>query len=92
MTSATSTSVKTASAQLVSAVFDEKTPGSLASVMNSTVRAGRLVRDRVSLDTFRVLSSIDEELTAARRNVQDYPLSALQEVALLRQVGIHHTF
>ncbi len=72
--------LEAATAQLVAAVFDEKRLGTLTSVVASTLRAGRLVRDRISLDTFRVLSSIDEELIAARRDVEGHPLGTLQDV------------
>ena len=36
--------------------------GSLVSVVRATLRAGRLVRDRISTDTWRVLAALDDEL------------------------------
>jgi uncharacterized circularly permuted ATP-grasp superfamily protein/uncharacterized alpha-E superfamily protein len=51
-----------AEAQLVAAVRDRDNVGSLAAVVAATVRAGRLVRDRISADTWRVLAALDEEL------------------------------
>jgi uncharacterized circularly permuted ATP-grasp superfamily protein/uncharacterized alpha-E superfamily protein len=51
-----------AEAQLLAAVRDPASVGSLAAVVRSTLRAGRLVRDRISMDTWRVLASLDEEL------------------------------
>jgi uncharacterized alpha-E superfamily protein len=47
---------------LTTAIFDGNNSGSLASVVRSTLRAGRVVRDRISMDTWRVLASLDEEL------------------------------
>ncbi len=45
----------------MAAVRDSSSVGSLAAVIHSTVRAGRLVRDRISIDTWRVLAALDEE-------------------------------
>jgi uncharacterized circularly permuted ATP-grasp superfamily protein/uncharacterized alpha-E superfamily protein len=52
-----------AEAQLDAAVRDLNNVGSLAAVVRSTLRAGRLVRDRISLDTWRVLAALDEEVS-----------------------------
>jgi len=54
-------SLKGAEAQLVAAVCDAGNVGSLVSVVRSTLHAARLVRDRISLDTWRVLATLDEE-------------------------------
>jgi uncharacterized alpha-E superfamily protein len=51
-----------AEAQLDAAVCDLNNVGSLAAVVRATLRAGRLVRDRISLDTWRVLAALDEEV------------------------------
>jgi uncharacterized circularly permuted ATP-grasp superfamily protein/uncharacterized alpha-E superfamily protein len=51
-----------AEAQLVAAVRDADSVGSLASVVRATIQAGRRVRDRISLDTWRVLAALDEEV------------------------------
>jgi len=53
--------------QLVSAVFDAERVGTLAAVVRATLRTGRLVRDRISTDTWRVLASLDEDLSAAEK-------------------------
>jgi uncharacterized circularly permuted ATP-grasp superfamily protein/uncharacterized alpha-E superfamily protein len=51
-----------ATKQLVHGVFGEEAVGSLRSVVKATLRAGRLVRDRISTDTWRVLSALGDEL------------------------------
>jgi uncharacterized circularly permuted ATP-grasp superfamily protein/uncharacterized alpha-E superfamily protein len=51
-----------AEAQLIAAVRDQSSVGSLAAVVRATLRAGRLVRDRISTDTWRVLAALDEEV------------------------------
>ncbi len=56
-----------AEAQLVAAVTDAGNVGSLASVVRSIRHAARLVRDRISLDTWRVLAALDEELASLAR-------------------------
>lgn len=55
-------SLANAEAQLVAAVSDTECAGSLASVIRATLRAGRLVRDRISMDTWRVLATLGDEL------------------------------
>jgi uncharacterized alpha-E superfamily protein len=49
-------------AELLASVCDATRRGSLSAVMKSTLRSGRVVRDRISMDTWRVLSTLDEEL------------------------------
>ncbi len=48
---------------LTASVFDANAAGSLASVVRATLRSGRVVRDRISMDTWRVIASLDEELS-----------------------------
>jgi uncharacterized alpha-E superfamily protein len=73
-----------AEAKLVAAVRDPANLGSLASVVRATLRAGRLVRDRISTDTWRVLAALDEELAAIEAISGPDRLSAL--VDLLNRV------
>jgi uncharacterized circularly permuted ATP-grasp superfamily protein/uncharacterized alpha-E superfamily protein len=54
--------LEAAEAQLAAAVGDSNVPGSLASVIRATLRSGRVVRDRISMDTWRVLGALDEGL------------------------------
>jgi len=56
-----------AEAQLGAAVKDGACMGSLAAVVRATLRAGRVVRDRISLDTWRVLAALDEQATTIER-------------------------
>jgi uncharacterized circularly permuted ATP-grasp superfamily protein/uncharacterized alpha-E superfamily protein len=54
--------LKQREAELFAAVVDPEVAGSLAAVVNATLRAGRTVRDRISMDTWRVLAGLDEQL------------------------------
>jgi uncharacterized circularly permuted ATP-grasp superfamily protein/uncharacterized alpha-E superfamily protein len=56
--------LEAAEAQLVAAVCDPQSMGSLAQVVKLALRSGRLVRDRISIDTWRVLSTLDEAVSA----------------------------
>jgi uncharacterized alpha-E superfamily protein len=51
-----------AEAQLMAALRDADNLGSLTAVVRATLRAGRVVRDRISIDTWRVLAALDEEV------------------------------
>ncbi len=51
-----------AEAQLIAAMCDASSVGSLASVVKATLRVGRMVRDRISIDTWRVLAALDEDV------------------------------
>ncbi len=51
--------------ELLAALTDPGPQGSLVAVINSALRVGRTVRDRISLDTWRVLASLSEDLRAA---------------------------
>lgn len=57
-------SLDAAEAQVIAAVRDGASNGSLASIVNLALRAGRLVRDRISIDTWRVLATLDESIGA----------------------------
>lgn len=72
--------LEAAEQQLVSAVFDAERVGTLAAVVRSTLRTGRLVRDRISTDTWRVLASLDDELAAAERLPATERLASLSEL------------
>ncbi len=47
------------------AVADATAPGSLVAVLANALRVGRTVRDRISLDTWRVLAASSEDLRAS---------------------------
>jgi uncharacterized circularly permuted ATP-grasp superfamily protein/uncharacterized alpha-E superfamily protein len=59
-----------AEAQLIASVRDQSNGGSLAAVVRATLRAGRLVRDRISTDTWRVLAALDEEVARLEQSGQ----------------------
>lgn len=69
-----------ATRQLVAGVFDETMKGSLRSVVRATLRAGRLVRDRISTDTWRVLAALDDELHTREDELARDPLGTLHVV------------
>jgi uncharacterized circularly permuted ATP-grasp superfamily protein/uncharacterized alpha-E superfamily protein len=50
--------------RLMAAVRDTGTVGSLASVVKAALRVGRLVRDRISLDTWRLITTLDGTVEA----------------------------
>lgn len=52
--------------ELLGVIADAERTGSLRFHLNALIRAGRSVRDRLSNDTSRVLSSLDQELRHAR--------------------------
>jgi len=47
---------------LLISIFGEDGTGTLKVVLRSALRAGRLVRDRISTDTWRILTSLQQEL------------------------------
>jgi uncharacterized circularly permuted ATP-grasp superfamily protein/uncharacterized alpha-E superfamily protein len=51
--------------QLLAGLFDSHHAGSLVSVGRHILRVARMVRDRVSADTWRVLTTLDDELRDA---------------------------
>jgi uncharacterized alpha-E superfamily protein len=48
--------------ELLEALFATDHPGTLRSAIESTHRVGRVVRDRISTDTWRILTSLQQEL------------------------------
>ncbi|WP_417395334.1 circularly permuted type 2 ATP-grasp protein [Gimesia chilikensis] len=54
---------------LPTAVFDETLSASLRSIINELFRLGSIVRDRVSLDTWRIIRRIDKGFQPARFGV-----------------------
>jgi len=65
--------------ELIAAVLDESVPGSLRAAVSATLRTGRLVRDRISTDTWRVLAALEDELRDAERNLRHDRLSVLHD-------------
>ena len=72
--------LRAATDQLVASVFDESGVGTLRAVLRSMLRAGRLVRDRISTDTWRVLAALDDEVQASEVELARDPLGVLHEV------------
>jgi uncharacterized circularly permuted ATP-grasp superfamily protein/uncharacterized alpha-E superfamily protein len=68
-------------AQLLESLLDPEHPGSLGAVGRRVLRAARMVRDRLSADTWRVLSTLDDDLRPAPEDAR--PLSLGAAVALL---------
>jgi uncharacterized circularly permuted ATP-grasp superfamily protein/uncharacterized alpha-E superfamily protein len=73
-------SLRAAEQQLLHSVFGDEGTGTLKVVLRSTLRVGRLVRDRISTDTWRVLAALDDELRAAEDDLERDPLGRTQEV------------
>ncbi|HMI91859.1 MAG TPA: circularly permuted type 2 ATP-grasp protein [Polyangiales bacterium] len=70
---------RAAERELVRAVLDETVAGSLHSAVRSTLRTGRLVRDRISTDTWRVLAALEDELLIAEREADHDTLGVLYD-------------
>src|SRR4051794_38286064 len=68
-------------AQLLESLLDPEHPGSLGAVGRRVLRAARMVRDRLSADTWRVLSTLDDDLRPSPGEAR--PLSLGAAVALL---------
>ncbi len=73
------TTLADATQQVSAAVFDAQCAGSLKAVVHATLRAGRLVRDRISTDTWRVLAALDDELLSTDSLQGQNALSALHD-------------
>lgn len=71
--------LQTARQQLIDAVWGEHGGGTVKAAVRSALRAGRLVRDRISTDTWRVLAALGDDL---HEDVDPSrgTLAALQEV------------
>jgi uncharacterized circularly permuted ATP-grasp superfamily protein/uncharacterized alpha-E superfamily protein len=54
--------VRSIERELLDAVFATDHPGTLRSAIEATHRVGRVVRDRISTDTWRILTSLQQEL------------------------------
>lgn len=76
----------TCETDLLEAVTQERVGGSLVGALRSTLRVGRAVRDRLSYDTWRILSSLEEhvgrfEALSNREQLSQLP-NALNQVII----------
>jgi uncharacterized circularly permuted ATP-grasp superfamily protein/uncharacterized alpha-E superfamily protein len=69
----------TAESEFVTAVCDANFNGSVVNALRSALRVSRVVRDRVSYDTWRVLSSLDEMITRLAAESSHRDLSRLTD-------------
>jgi uncharacterized circularly permuted ATP-grasp superfamily protein/uncharacterized alpha-E superfamily protein len=69
---------------LPAAVFDERQPGSLRFTLSAMQRVASIVRDRLSLDSWRIVTRVDEQFRLPRRGTLDLSdlLVMLNEVML----------
>ena len=67
--------------QLLAALLDSNRPGSFAAVAQNVLRTARMVRDRLSADTWRVLTALDE--LRAPPAIADSPVPVPTAAALL---------
>ncbi len=63
--------------ELPSAIFDEGQPGSLRSTLNSLHRTASIVRDRISVDSWRILRQIDQDFVRPKLRPHVEPSDAL---------------
>ena len=64
-------------------LYDDQQPGSLQSILASLVRVAKVVRDRISLDSWRILNRVDDDFHPG------YPLgvvSLADVLAMLNQM------
>jgi uncharacterized circularly permuted ATP-grasp superfamily protein/uncharacterized alpha-E superfamily protein len=66
--------------QLIDAVRGEEGGGTLKAAVRSSLRAGRLVRDRISADTWRVLAALGDDLREGAPDPRLTTLRGLQDV------------
>jgi uncharacterized alpha-E superfamily protein len=66
--------------QLIDAVRGEEGGGTLKAAVRSSLRAGRLVRDRISADTWRVLAALGDALREGAPDPRLTSLRGLQDV------------
>ncbi|HEX8324351.1 MAG TPA: circularly permuted type 2 ATP-grasp protein [Tepidisphaeraceae bacterium] len=64
---------------LLSFLFDPKYPGGLRTNVNSVYRLARLLRDRVSVDAWRILQSVETNLTQFKCDL-DEPLAGVGDL------------
>jgi uncharacterized circularly permuted ATP-grasp superfamily protein/uncharacterized alpha-E superfamily protein len=72
--------LKSITEQLVASVFDDGGIGSLRSALRSTLRTGRMVRDRISTDTWRILAALDDDVHAREDDLARDPLGTVHDV------------
>ena len=64
--------IKIMEQELLNIITDDKRAGSLAQTLSSLLFAARSVRDRLSMDTLRVINDIDSELFRLKHDEQNY--------------------
>ena len=62
------------------ALWDESCSGSLLAAIGAILRTARVVRDRISFDTWRVLSSLNEQAQALHKLHEQRPIGALGSI------------
>jgi len=72
--------LKLSEQQLRLSLCDEKCHGSLLAVILAVIRTARVVRDRISLDTWRVLASLEQHTIALRELKEQQPLTAMASI------------
>ncbi len=63
--------------RLIDAIFDGEHEGTLRATIRSTHRVAGVIRDRISADTWRVLTALDQEIREVDIGVGSYHVAAL---------------
>jgi uncharacterized circularly permuted ATP-grasp superfamily protein/uncharacterized alpha-E superfamily protein len=63
--------------RLTMAIFDGQHAGTLRATIRSTHRVAGVIRDRISADTWRVLTALDQEIREVDRGIGSYHVAAL---------------
>ncbi len=66
--------------ELLAVISDERRTGSLTQTVSALLRSARSVRDRLSIDTWRVINDIDEELRSLQSVNADHLIEAGDEM------------
>ena len=66
--------------ELLALISDERRTGSLTQTVSALLRSARSVRDRLSIDTWRVINDIDEELRSLQHVSADRLIEAWDEM------------
>ena len=66
--------------QLRLSLCDENCQGSLITIIKAALRTARVVRDRISLDTWRILASLEEQVQSLQQLKTSQTLTAIASI------------
>lgn len=72
--------------EILAFIFDEHRPGSLRRTLNSVHQVASIVRDRISIDSWRILNHVDQDVLAEGLVTE---LQLTDVLSMLNQLVIH---